>query len=132
MVKLSKVMIIDDDEISNFICKQTIQNAGFADEVIALSGGREGLDYLSSLQEESEIPELILLDINMPGMNGWEFLDEYNEILKSLSFKPVLAMLSSSVHESDLEKANAHNDVHDYITKPLTKETLEKLSSNHF
>lgn len=134
MAKINKVLIIDDDEINNFVCYKVINKNGFADQVKTLLSGEEGLAYLREMRDKGpgQIPDLILLDINMPIMNGWDFLHEYENMLPEFDKHPILLMLSSSVYEEDIEKANEHHEVQDYITKPLNKEVLDSIYEKHF
>lgn len=131
---LQHVLIIDDDEINNFICKKVISTANTADEVTAIQSGSEALAYLQRIveQEPGNLPELILLDISMPYMNGWEFLQYYRSYKDQFAFPPVIAILSSSVYEADAEKAEAEPEVRDYMTKPLTVENFTALVEKHF
>ncbi len=134
MAKVQKVLIIDDDEINNFVCAKVISKNDFAEDVKTFLSGREGLNYLEELKnnDPSGVPDLILLDINMPIMNGWDFLEEYEKMLPELHKHPVLMMLSSSVYEEDIEKANEHSEVKDYVTKPLNDQVLDKIYKKHF
>jgi CheY-like chemotaxis protein len=100
--------------------------------VISKNTGSEALDYLRSIKDESEHPDLILLDINMPGMNGWEFLEEYERLDKRSQGKIVIIMLTTSDNIDDLERAKKWSFVSDYITKPLTKETMKEISNKYF
>ena len=134
MSKIQKVLIIDDDEINNFVCSKVIRKNNFASEVRTFLSGKEGLAYLNEIlaEQDGELPDLILLDINMPLMNGWDFLVEYQQLLPNFDKNPVLLMLSSSVYEEDIEKANQHPEVKDYITKPLNEEVLQDIYQKHF
>ncbi len=134
MVNLNKVLVIDDDEINNFVCAKVISRSGYADEVKTFLSGQEGLDYLDNAKNshDTSAPDLILLDINMPSMDGWEFLEVYKRMIDKFDRQPVLLMLSSSVYEEDIEKANQYPEVSDYIIKPLTPERLENLYQNYF
>lgn len=134
MAKLDKVLIIDDDEINNFVCSKVIQKHEFANEVKTFVSGQEGLDYLRAIinNEEETLPDVILLDINMPIMNGWAFLEKYQQMMVNFNKNPVLLMLSSSVYEEDIDKARQHPEVKDYITKPLNKEILDNIYEQFF
>lgn len=134
MAKLNKVLIIDDDEINNFVCYKVMNKHDFAEEVKTLLSGHEGLTYIKDLlaAEQAELPDLILLDINMPVMNGWAFLEEYQKLIPDFSKHPILLMLSSSVYEEDIEKAREHPEVQDYITKPLNQKVLDEIYEQFF
>jgi CheY-like chemotaxis protein len=77
------------------------------------------------------MPDLIFLDINMPGMNGWEFLDEYNKIMDPTKNSLVVTMLTTSDNPDDKARAKDWKFVSDFITKPLTKEMMEKILAAH-
>ncbi len=128
-------MIIDDDEISGFIYGKIIEKSGVSENhVKTFLKGQDALDFLSeNISNIDDFPDLILLDINMPVMNGWEFLDKYsNDIWPRLNKKIILCMLSSSVNRDDINKANSYAQVDDYLSKPLTKEVLTNFINKHF
>jgi CheY-like chemotaxis protein len=131
---LHQVLIIDDDEINNFVCKKVILKAGVAEDVVAVQSGSEALAYLQRVldQQPEAPPELILLDISMPYMNGWEFLAHYRAYKAQFASPPVIAILSSSVYEADAEGARAEPEIQDYVTKPLTVENFTALVEKHF
>ncbi|MFK7922649.1 MAG: response regulator [Bacteroidia bacterium] len=131
--KVGRALIIDDDEINNFICIKNIRDANFAEHASFCLRGREALDLLSEAAgQEEEIPDVIFLDINMPLMNAWEFLEEYKKLLPSLGKKVKLFILSSSVYRKDVDKSTTYDVVKDYIVKPLSKAKLEKLINQYF
>lgn len=131
--KVGRALIVDDDEINNFICIKNIRDANFAEHASFCLRGREGLDLLrEAAGKEEEIPDVIFLDINMPLMNAWEFLEEYKELLPSLGKKVKLFILSSSVYRKDVDKSTTYDVVQDYIVKPLSKAKLEKLIDQYF
>ena len=123
-------MLIDDDEDDNFFHEKEIIDNGGAEFVIVKNSARMALDYLQA--NTDPLPDLIFLDINMPGMTGWEFLDEYNKLGKEIQSHAIIIMLSTSANNRDLEKAKAWNFVSDYITKPLTKEMLSAITEKYF
>ncbi|MBE9599798.1 response regulator [Pedobacter sp. MC2016-24] len=119
------LLVIDDDDINIFIIKKIVQKTGYNVEMVAKGNGQLAIDYLKSVLHQPNFPELILVDINMPILNGWEFLDAYNELQVS---PPVdLYMLSSSVYENDIEKAKTYTKVKGFISKPLSMERLIEL-----
>lgn len=133
MKPIKKVMLIDDDEINNFIVIKNIKAIQFAEEATYHLRAEEGLNELKRLAENNpeELPNVIFLDINMPKMNGWAFLKEYDEILKATDKKIILFMLSSSIYRQDMLKAEEHSSVAEYILKPLNQEKLKNIYSKH-
>jgi CheY-like chemotaxis protein len=121
------MLVIDDDDINIFIIKKVIEKTGYEVDMISKSNGQLAVDYLTSIANNVEIfPHIILVDINMPVLNGWEFLEVY-EKLNIQRQKVFLYMLSSSVYEYDIEKAKGFKAVNGFISKPLTIERLKEL-----
>lgn len=131
MSVVNRVMIIDDDEINNFICVKNLKDSGFSDEASFCLRGKDGLEELKNAGPD-EIPDVIFLDINMPLMNAWEFLEEYNKLASSFEKEVKLFILSSSVYKRDIAKSSEYANVTDYIIKPLNKATLDKVRATHF
>lgn len=134
MKTIKRALIIDDDEINNFICIKNMKDTGFAQNATYCLRGREGLDELEdALQNRPEdLPNVIFLDINMPLMNAWEFLEEYKELLPRFPQPVKLFILSSSVYRKDIEKSSHYDMVSDYIIKPLSKESLREINRKYF
>lgn len=132
--KLVDVLILDDDDVSNFIYKKIIESSGIANNIITFQKGRLALEYLEDKVKSKEaFPDMIFIDINMPVMNGWDFLDEYQEKVASNIDKFVfISMLSSSVYKEDIQKAKGYEVVNEYISKPLTQESVTKLINKYF
>jgi CheY-like chemotaxis protein len=128
------VLLIDDDEINNMICTKIISKNDFAGNIVACSSARQGLKYLEETQTDSEkvVPSVIFLDINMPVMNGWDFLDQYKQMDSLQGKEIILIMLSSSSSSSDLTRAKSYPQVSDYITKPLTATHLQQIREKFF
>ncbi len=134
MTSVKKVMIIDDDEINNFICIKNIKTLNFAEDATYHLRAKEGLEELKNLakQNPKELPNVIFLDINMPAMNGWDFLEEYSNFIQGLDHPIHLFILSSSIYRKDLDKAGNHEQVTDYIPKPLNKDKLQEIQKRYF
>lgn len=131
--KLNCILLIDDDEPTNFLNEMVINHSGLAEKVVPTQGGREALEYLKSTENgKHPQPDLILLDINMPAMNGWEFLEEYKKLSPEQQGKIVVIMLTTSLNPDDMDKANRIEEVKDFLNKPLTVEALESMLNNHF
>ena len=128
MHKLNQVLIIDDDEVNNLFCTIVIEHAGISGEVHSCTNGPEALDYLETcLRYGKPAPDLILLDINMPLMDGLEFLHHYKSNGYDQKLPTKISMLSSSDMVSDIQSASRYDFVVDYLVKPLTEDALKRL-----
>jgi CheY-like chemotaxis protein len=127
---MKRVWIIDDDDLYVFICKKMLNKLGLGNELIeSFPNGKAGLDTIKNRDDKDLLPSLILLDINMPIMNGWDFLEEVIPYLKKLPSDLTIAILSSSVEPSDKEKALSYEEVDEYISKPVNIEDLKRFLS---
>jgi len=122
-----KSCIIDDDFIHQFGMRRMIQRYEPTSAVIEFSNGLDALNFLKSTQEAEELPEVIFLDINMPVMNGWEFMEEFAKIRNMLKKKIEIYILSSSTDSHDIKKAKSNPEIKDYIVKPLTPDLLKNI-----
>ena len=133
---LEKVLCIDDDQITLVLCDMVIKKAGFAGEVITTNNGKEGLGWFSDFFKQKKTgvfenpPELIFLDLNMPVMNGWDFLEDYLMKYADRIPETKVVILSSTVNPEDFSRANRYDIVIDFINKPLTVEELSELKKN--
>jgi CheY-like chemotaxis protein len=131
--KIKCIMLVDDNPDDNFYHERVIKRNDAADIVIAKQTARDALEYLKSKKDDCDThPNLIFLDINMPGMNGWEFLEEYNKLDKKFQCQAIVVMLTTSDNPDDKMKAKGLNLVSDFKTKPLTKEMLEEIIEKYF
>ncbi len=121
---LKKVLCVDDDPVTLMICKMVIEKACFAKSTSLAANGQLAIDYFAS-DPTAAHTELVLLDLNMPVMNGWDFLDEFMRSYKARFPTTQVAILSSSVNPEDVQKARSYEIVIDFIKKPLTVEGLE-------
>jgi len=124
---INTACIIDDDPIFIFGSKILLRNNGFASHYLICQNGKEALDVITPLIESEEgLPEVIFLDLNMPIMDGWEFLDEFGKI--SLKSEIRIYILSSSVDSRDIERAKKYSMVDGFIAKPLTDVKIKELA----
>lgn len=119
------LLVIDDDDINIFIIKKIVEKTGYNVNMVSKTNGLLAIDYLKATFGQESFPHLILIDINMPVLNGWEFLDAYEAL--NVSEKVDMYMLSSSVYENDIEKAKTFSKVRGFISKPLSIERLIEL-----
>ena len=124
-----KIAIIDDNQVYRFIAKKLIHRAAPLTTLIELHDGQQAIDFLISKRDHpSELPELILLDINMPNLNGWQFLDELRKINLS-SYRPTIYIVSSSNAPEDASMAATYPEIKGYLTKPLHIAAIQSLFS---
>tara|TARA_B100000446_G_C10521086_1_gene330369 strand:+ start:1124 stop:1522 length:399 start_codon:yes stop_codon:yes gene_type:complete len=131
MKKIKLTYLIDDDEIYIFTTKKLINKVGFCEEIAVFQNGKEAIDAIKfTLRNKNELPDVILLDLNMPIMDGWQFLDEFIRIKSEKQIK--IYIVSSSVDPSDIERANTYNMVSNYIVKPISREKLHEITEEVF
>lgn len=134
---LNCILLIDDDDATNFVNKLIIEKASIDTDIATCLSAQEGLDYLTcegayTSQETYPQPGIIFLDINMPGMNGWEFLEEYKKLPEEQKAKIVVAMLTTSMNPDDEEAGKGNVSVKSFMHKPLREEMLYEIIENNF
>ncbi|MBM1107898.1 response regulator [Aurantibacter crassamenti] len=130
---LKTVLLVDDDEATNFIHNMVIKQMNCTENIVIKENGIEALEYLTtSLEGKFPQPDLIFLDINMPAMDGWEFLEEYKKLDKNQLAQTVIVMLTTSLNPDDKDKAGQVNGISGFMSKPLTSELVEKVLVQHF
>lgn len=127
MEKFTNVLLVEDDPITIMVCDRIIKMTRFSGKVTSCENGKIAMDYLSSLKKNETLPKIIFLDINMPVMNGWDFLEEFEKIRNDFDELPRIYLLSSTVDPEDYKKAKNFTLVENFISKPLSKEALEKI-----
>ncbi len=130
MKKISCILLIDDDEPTNFIHQMAIEEADCCNTLNMVTNGLEALDYFNNT--ENTTPEVVFLDINMPRMNGWQFLDEYKKLDQEKKARIVIVMLTTSLNPADLKRAKEIEEISDFRNKPLTVDMLEEILEHHF
>ncbi len=134
---LDTIFCVDDDSITLMLCKKVIERVSFAKEVHTANDGEEAIQYFDELAKSCKndknipYPKLTLLDLNMPIMNGWEFLEIYTQKgYPSLFVNAKFIVLSSTIDPKDVDKAKSYSVVVDFLSKPITKEMLENLKES--
>jgi CheY-like chemotaxis protein len=136
MKQFDKILIVDDDDTSTFLTKSLLEDLQVSTHIATAANGKEALDYIDShcleankkalADQGSFCPQLILLDINMPVMNGFEFLEACRQKHCFKAHDVKVVMLTSSASAKDLQQAQAYQ-VHEYMVKPFTEEKIRKL-----
>lgn len=122
--------LIDDDEIYLFSVKKVIEVNKLSERVLEFRNGQEAIDFfVQSSNNQHDLPDVIFLDINMPVMNGWEFIEEFKKIRPLLSKDIMLYVVSSSVDKTDVDRARSFSNVNDYLIKPITASQLVNIYS---
>jgi CheY-like chemotaxis protein len=128
-IPLDCILLIDDDEPTNFLNRLTLEQAGCARLIRIAQSGQEALEYL---KDATPRPDLIFLDINMPAMDGWEFLERYRKLPPARKADIVLIMLTTSLNPDDETRTLAIPEVSGFEHKPLSQEQLNVLLRKYF
>ena len=124
---MSKVFIIDDDPIHQRIAQIMISKHQLFDEYVSFTEAGKGLKFLEENCEVTEaLPDVILLDLNMPVMDGWDFLDKFEKVRHTLVKDIRIFIVSSSVDEKDISRSQSYASVKGFISKPLTPDVIRK------
>lgn len=134
MEKLENILLVDDDPIVNFLNETIIKELGVTKEITIATDGKEALQILNKCchsKNEKSLPQLILLDLNMPVMDGFDFLDAYQFLDFKNKDQILIVVSTSSINPSDLERIRRYPEV-EYIVKPILKEKLAYLMNKYF
>ena len=123
MTKLKSILLIDDDSISSMVTEMMLTHIDAADEIRLAENGKEAVEYLT--QNPNSFPELILLDLNMPLMNGFDFLDYWER--NGFTGNSKICIFTTTSHPHDGERARYYSDVIAYVEKPLSESRAKKL-----
>ncbi len=130
--KLNSILLVDDDEATNFIHQFVIQDHGACKHIVTKLDGQEAFDYLTTPNESGlPSPDIIFVDINMPKLDGWGFLEKYESEFGSNSSK-IIVMLTTSLNKYDKERAESMNVISEFRNKPLSPEILDEIVEKYF
>lgn len=130
-LRLNSVLLVDDDKINNYINERLIKKLNFSESIKVVTNGQEAIEYLEGeLSLDRPLPQLILLDINMPVMDGFEFIEAFKKI--KYNQRVVIVVLTTSTNYKDIEKINNAEEVAGYINKPLTEQKLLEAIGKYF
>ncbi len=124
-------MLVDDDEHTNFLNRTIIKHAHFAEKVVAYTEASTALSYIEEEKNNGQLPDLIFLDINMPLMDGWDFIKKYGEIGLNGN-APKVIMLTSSINPKDEKKAESIAEIDGFKSKPLSQDVLSEIYDRFF
>ena len=131
--KIKAIMLVDDDDSTNFYNKRMVKKTGLVDKIIVKNNGQDAIDYLIQADANGEVkPDLIFLDINMPGMDGWDFLEEYKKFDKTNGSTIIIIMLTTSLNPEDEARASKIDDVSGFRIKPLSEDYVVDVVKKYF
>lgn len=126
---MESVLIIDDNEIDNFVSKRVIENSDFSHNVRIITSGEEALSFFEShFDDLKNIPNMVFLDLNMPVVDGFMFLFEFDDFPQTIKDKCKIVILSGALEQKTIDKILKNDHVLDYISKPLTEESLKRIN----
>jgi len=126
--KIQTSCIIDDDPIFIYGTKRIMEEVDFCEDILVFNNGQDALDHFADLTNASkELPSIIFLDLNMPIMSGWEFLEQFTKIENNNEGNVIVYIISSSVDPRDLEKVGNYEIIHNYLLKPFSSKDLENI-----
>ncbi len=128
--KLNSILLVDDDPDDNYYHHLIIDKMNVVNQIDVAVNGIEALAYLKN--EQNLPPDIIFLDLNMPKMNGWEFLDQYKNLSLAKKAKVLIIILTTSANPDDIKRAKEVQDVTGFETKPLTQELLTEILEQYF
>lgn len=125
MTTLKTLTLVDDDDIFVFLTTKIIEQTNLVDLIKGFGNGLDAINFLKENKNNVDaLPDIILLDLSMPIMNGWQFLEEYNKLNPTIGKKITIYICSSSISPDDITRAKTISEVSDYIIKPITKDKL--------
>ena len=132
--KISTALLIDYNPADNYIHRLELEESGLVGNIVEMTSGQSALDYLTKKLEDGTYPqpELVFLDINMPGMTGWEFMDKYELLEPEQMAKVVVVMLTTSLNPSDSARAEKMSNLGKFMSKPLTQDAITHIIETKF
>ena len=125
MTTLKTLTLVDDDDIFVFLTTKIIEQTNLVDLIKVFGNGLDAINFLKENKNNVDaLPDIILLDLSMPIMNGWQFLEKYNKLNPTIGKKITIYICSSSISPDDITRAKTISEVSDYIIKPITKDKL--------
>jgi CheY-like chemotaxis protein len=123
--KIDTLCLVDDDDIFQFLTSEIIRTTDLVNQIKIFSNGSEAIDFLKKVKDyPAKLPDIIFLDLFMPIMDGWGFLNEFILLRPNLKKKITIYIVSSSIDPADLQRAKSFSDVTDFIIKPITEKKI--------
>ncbi len=130
--KYRTIMLIDDNEIDNLINQKMLEAAAIAENIYTHTGAKSAIEFLRNMENlevaDKVLPDIILLDIDMPLMDGFQFLDEFEKLANTTKKKCKIVMLTSSINPQDFNRSKNYHNVMLYLNKPLSHESIQKIN----
>ncbi|WP_162418354.1 response regulator [Cyclobacterium roseum] len=125
MSSIKNLTLIDDDEVFIYLTRKTLNKTNLVDHIRVFENGLEALNFIkNNLDNQDELPEVIFLDLSMPIMDGWQFLQEFSKLKLDPKKTITIYICSSSISPDDVARAKSNSEVSDFIFKPITAEKL--------
>lgn len=131
--QLKCILLVDDDEPTNYLHQDVLEDIGISKNITVAETAAEALQLLQRPKiADCKVPDIIFLDLNMPGMNGWDFIDEYAQMHRAYSKKPLIYILTTSTNPADKKKAEGIKEIAGFMSKPLTEDMIMNMVQQHF
>lgn len=128
MKKIDIACVIDDDDIYTFTVKRIIDNSQLANKTLFFQNGKLAIDFFNEyLHQTTSLPDLVMLDINMPVLDGWQFMDQFVKLSPLIKKRIVVYIVSSSIDQRDINKAREYEQISDFVIKPITGAMFRKM-----
>jgi CheY-like chemotaxis protein len=131
MNKLTCILLVDDDNTTNFVNRMLLEDLAVTEKVMEARNGQEAINLLQEQSQNNACPQLILLDVKMPVMDGFEFLEAYDKLGFEQKESVIIVMLTTSLHPRDVDRLKNY-PINGFLNKPLTKEKVRDLLTQHF
>ncbi len=135
-IKINKTLLVDDDAMTTFLNTQILVASGMVGQIDVARNGEKGIEYLMEKSADGEgdnkNPELIFLDLNMPLMDGWEFMEEFAKLDPSVKSSTIIYILSASPNPDDMARAGRTPGISGFINKPLSEKLISEIIAKHF
>lgn len=131
MNNIKNLTLIDDDEVFVYLTRKTIHKTNLVDQISVFDNGLDALNFIkNNIGNQDVLPDVVFLDLSMPIMDGWQFLEEFGKLKSDQKRKITIYICSSSISPDDVSRAKASNEVSDFIFKPITAQKLQEIVSS--